>query len=234
MTDEFDEAVRTLIERMAPAHRDVALQDLNSLRERGVTSTEDLIAVLNDVSAGENRARAGWLLGRLGSDRAVEHLTAALRDPDARLRAEAARSLGTLGDPRAVPDLVETLRKDTDPDARMSAAHALGLVGDDRVVDPLLEKLADRDENPRVRGAVAEALAGPQVRRAVPHLIAALGDASVEVRFWAAFALGELGDPKALGALERLAQTDRSTLPGWRTVGEEATAAIENIRTQHG
>jgi HEAT repeat protein len=135
-----------------------------------------------------------------------------------------------LDDLRAVPELLAALQTDPDPDTRMSAAHSLGVLGDHRAVDPLLAKLADRTEDPRVRGFVAEALTGPQERRAVPFLIAVLDDPSVEVRFWAAFALGELGDSTALGALERLAQTDDAVVPGWRSVKDEAAAAIERIR----
>lgn len=93
-----------------------------------------------------------------------------------------------------------------------------------------MSELADTSEEPRVRGSAAEAFSWHQERRAVPHLIAALGDSSVEVRFWAGFALGELRDPAALSALERLARTDSATLPGWGSVMDEAAAAIETIR----
>jgi HEAT repeat protein len=113
--------------------------------------------------------------------------------------------------------------------AHYGAAHSLGLLGDHRAVDPLLARLADTSEDPRVRGFAAEALTGPGDRRAVPGLIAALADPSAEVRFWAAFALGELGDPAALSALRQLAQNDQAALPGWRSNSDEAAAAIESI-----
>lgn len=83
-----------------------------------------------------------------------------------------------------------------------------------------------------MRGFAAEALTGPGERRAVPGLIAALADSSAEVRFWAAFALGELADPAALSALQQLAQSDEATLPGWWSVSDEAAAAIERIRAR--
>jgi HEAT repeat protein len=230
MTQDFEQEIERVIDRIAPEYRDSVRQDLSNLLNGGVASWQDLVAVLRDRSAGENRARACWLLGRMRDARALDHLASALGDPDQRLRAEAARSLGALGSPRAVPDLVAALQEDADPETRIGAAYSLGLLGDHRAVDPLLAKLADGDEDPRVRGVVAESLAELQERRAVPALIAALGDPSVEVRFWASFALGELGDPAALSALERLAQTDDATLPGWRSVKEEAAAAIESIR----
>jgi HEAT repeat protein len=133
-------------------------------------------------------------------------------------------------DLRAVPELLTALHSDLDPETRMAAAYALGLLGDHRSVDGLLAKLADRNEAARIRGMAAEALTGVQERRAVPFLIAALDDPSVEVRFWAAFALGQFGDTAALGALEVLARTDDAVVAGWWSVKEEAAAAIESIR----
>jgi HEAT repeat protein len=158
----------------------------------------------------------------------------ALHDPDPVLRGAAARALGALDSPRAVPDLIAVLQTDASPDTRTDAAYALGLLGDPRTVDPLLAKLADTGEDPRLRGFAAEALAGPGERRAVPALIAALGDPSAEVRFWAASTLGQLGDPAAHSALQQLARTDEATLPGWRPVSDEAAAAIERIRSRPG
>jgi len=114
----------------------------------------------------------------------------------------------------------------------VSAAYALGQLDDPRAVDPLLAKLADTGEEPRVRGFVAEALIFYREQRVVAALIAVLSDPSAEVRFWAAFALGELKDPAALGALERLAQTDDAAVPRWGSVRDEAAAAIETIRAR--
>ena len=232
MTDDFEDIVERVIARIDPGNQHSVRDDIGALRNRGVVSWADLLAVLDDPAAGEDRATACWLLGRAGDERALGPLVAALHDPDPRLRGEAARALGALGSPRAVPELIAVLQTDANPDTRMAAAHSLGLFSDHRAVDALLARLADRSENPRVRGFAAEALAGPGERRAVPALIAALGDPSVEVRFWAAFALGEIGDPAALSALQQLARTDEATLPGWRSVSDEAAAAIENIRAR--
>jgi HEAT repeat protein len=232
MTDDFQAAIARVIAKFDPDLMYIVRNDIDSLRNRGVASWPDLVAVLNDRSAGDDRHRACWLLGRMGDERALGPLAVALRDCDPRVRGEAARSLGALDSPQAVPSLIAALQTDTDAGTRMAAAYALGLIGDARAIDPLLAKLADTSEDPRVRGFVAEAFTCHQERRAVPHLIAVLSDSSAEVRFWAAFALGQLGDPAALSALERLAQTDNATLPGWGSVMDEAAAAIERIRAQ--
>lgn len=229
MIDSFDDAVQQVIAQSTPECRDSIQGDIAALRSRGVDSWPDLLAVLTDRSAGEDRVTACWLLGCIGDEDALGPLTAALHDADTRLRGEAARALGALGSPRVVPELIAALQTDADADTRMAAAYALGLLGDPRGVDPLLSKLADTAEDAGVRGSAAEALIGPGEQRVVPPLIAALSDSSVEVRFWAAFALGQLGDSTALSELERLARTDNQTLPGWWSVGKEAAAAIERI-----
>lgn len=224
---DFDEALQRVVEQVAPDYRHRAQGDVDALRATGVRSWEQLVALLHD-GGGDNRARACWVLSRLGDRRALRHLLAALNDPDPQLRAEAARSIGTFDSPRAVPFLARTLRGDPDGDTRLAAAYALGLINGERAIDALLEAVTDVGEAARVRGMAAEALA--RTARAVPTLIAALADPLVEVRFWAAFALGQTGDPAALPALERLAATDDVVLPGWGTVKQEAAAAIEIIR----
>jgi HEAT repeat protein len=232
VTDDFEDFTERLIARFDSGSQSSVRDDIGALRDRGVASWADLVAVLDDQAAGEDRATACWLLGCAGDERALGPLAAALHGPDPLLRGAAARALGGLGSPRAVPELIAVLQTDASPDTRTDAAYALGLLGDHRAVDPLLAKLADASELPRLRGFAAEALAGSGERRAVPALVAALGDTSAEVRFWAAFALGQLGDPAALSALQQLARTDEATLPGWWSVSDEAAAAVESIKAR--
>jgi len=47
-----------------------------------------------------------------------------------------------------------------------------------------------------------------------------------------AFAFGELGDERAIPALEQLVGSDTATLESWGLVGDEAADAIANIRAQ--
>jgi len=230
MPTEFDRSLEKIAAEIAVEGRASVEKDIEHLRRLGVRSAEDLVRVLDDGAAGENRQRACWLLGRLEDRHLSAHLVRALVDRDARLRIEAARSLGTLAAVDAVPDLLRALGEDDDPDVRSAVAAALGLIGDERAVDPLLGKLGDAGEQPAVRGAAAEALTGPRSPRAVGPLIAALADPETEVRFWAAFALGQLGDERAIPSLERVAQSDTAVLEGWGRVSDEASAAIADIR----
>jgi cyclophilin family peptidyl-prolyl cis-trans isomerase/HEAT repeat protein len=90
-----------------------------------------------------------------------------LRDPDRRVRRRAALTAGRLGDPAAVPALVELLN-DGEPEVRQMSAFALGLIGDRSAVDRLLFSLADTES--AVRARAAEALGRIGDGRAAGHI----------------------------------------------------------------
>jgi len=105
---------------------------------------------------------------------------------------------------------------------------------------PLLLALKDRSEVVTVRAQAAESLGNllgcghPRTRRyrkAERWLIYALCDPAPEIRFWSAFALGTMRSYRALPRLEVLAAVDTAVCPGWWTVQDEATDAIECIIT---
>ena len=92
-----------------------------------------------------------------------------------------------------------------------TAEDALGRMGS-AAVPMLIEKLRYEDPEPArqasVRRQAAEVIAriGPQAQAAVPELIKALDDPSVDVRKSAAFALGQIG-PAASSAAPALLRT---------------------------
>ncbi len=167
------------------------------------------------------------LLGRLGSTQASQ-------------RWEAAEGLGELGDPRAIPALVQALR---DPHAfvRWAAARAIGRIGGEEAVALLLPLLQEDDplvrrsaadalgylDTPDVRQALRRALRDPDpsVRRNAIEAVARLGDREAVgilaavltssddlwIRYSAAEALGLVGDHRAIAALIEVAQ-DRQVL----------------------
>jgi HEAT repeat protein len=232
---DFKTKLQSVVEQLAPDDRALTEQGLEALLQAGGDSFEGFFAVLRDPSAGTNvRQTACWFLGRLGNKRqAVPALLGLLLDHEADpgVRGEAARSLALLRSKRSLQPLIAALG-DTEVEVRTSAAYALGSLADERAFDALLKALSNREEDPQVRGMVAEALARFQDRRAVAPLIAALHDPSAEVRFWASFALAGLGDPQALPDLERLAAADEAVVPGWWSVKKEAADAIESIKAR--
>jgi bilin biosynthesis protein len=186
-----------------------------------------------ETSVYDEVARA---LRKMGAP-AREYLVLAMRQDDYRTRVSAARFLGHLSDPLAVPPLIEALSHE-DINLREEAIRALGKTGDPRAVrhvspflrdpnefmrekaavalsdihdpqtvEPLISALGDPDRT--VRRLAAEGLGFTKDQRAVDPLIAALGDKEYGVRVYAAKSLGEIGDRRAVKPLKR-AMKDRN------------------------
>jgi len=147
------------------------------------------------------RYYAAWWLGKFGLESAttaerqsmVTALIAALADESDRtelggypLRRNAARALGKLGDPQAVPPLIACLGCD-DFYVREAAAIALGQLGDAAAVEPLKTLLA---------GGVAMATRVP----GRPHLAQPV-EAVIE-------SLGQLGGTSAIPLIEPFLEHD--------------------------
>jgi len=71
----------------------------------------------------EYRWGAADALGRIGDERVVEPLIAAMKDPDPRVRKKAAWALGQIGDIRGQRPLLEAIRDEND-DVREIAGEA--------------------------------------------------------------------------------------------------------------
>lgn len=123
-------------------------------------------------------------------------------------------------------------------ESRRMAAWALGFLADDHATPALVRALNDRTEDTEVRVYAAEALGHLQPEKghdeALAALLHALTDREPGVRFWAAFALGNLGDERAIPALQRLAERDSTVVPGWWSIEKEALDSIERIRLSKG
>jgi HEAT repeat protein len=235
LTDNFKARLETLVELSNPHSRRKVKENLARLLSLGAESLESLIAILKDQAIeGDIRLLVCWILGQLGDKTAATPLLEVFSGQNINLSLEAAKSLGMLKSKRAVPPLIEELIKGDNVDKRAASAYALGLLLDERAVDPLLSVMNNKNDSPKVRGAAAEALVwfGKKRKRVVDALISGLEDASVEVRFWSAFALGEMKVKRAISKLEKLAAEDDEVLPGWWSVGKEASNAIDRIKSR--
>lgn len=96
---------------------------------------------------------------------------------DSRIREEAAYSLESIGDTRAVDALIAALM-DLDGNVRLKAARALGTLRDLRAVEPLFTSLRDPDQIVRVFAAYALEKLGD--KRAIEPLRAAFKNSSHE------------------------------------------------------
>jgi HEAT repeat protein len=164
------------------------------------------------------RAGAAYRLGDIGSPLAADGLTSALRDPSRDVRTTAARSLGKLRVPEAVPPLLEAVAARRIPPAlagwallqigpsalprlrtaldaqepvnRAGAVRMLGFLGDAADAQSIEERLLDTSG--QVRAAAARSMARIGSSRNVPALLVALDDRLPVVRVAAAEALGRL------------------------------------------
>ena len=139
-----------------------------------------------------------------GSGETYDALVRAVNAPDWSVRMDAAKSLGELGDVRAVEPLIECL-EDEDEDVRSIAAEALGKIGDAKAIEPLIKAL--NDDKRAVRSAAAEAL-GRIGKPGVEQLVQALKDKSARVRLGAAEALGKLRDVRTIEPLIQALEDD--------------------------
>ncbi len=127
------------------------------------------------------------------------------RDP--RVKRYMALCLGKIGDPQAVPALIEATA-DPDPDTRLYAVWALGAIQDPRA-GPALAALVDAEDD-GLRTMVAYSLGTVEGDAAVEGLAKLLHDPRTDVRWNAAAALARHGDP---GGVELLGDMlDRPTV----------------------
>jgi HEAT repeat protein len=120
-----------------------------------------------------------------------------LKDPDSKVRRNAAEKLGERRDASTIRALIEVL-KYQNPLVREVAAMALGMIGDAEGVPALIEALVSG--NMFVREKAAEAL-GKIGKPAVPALIRLLNDELERDRWHSAVVLGEIKDTRAVPAL---------------------------------
>jgi HEAT repeat protein len=159
------------------------------------------------------------LLTRLPPE-AAPALRAALTDPNARIRAMAARALGAFCEPETVAALIYVLEHDLAPDVRRVAVAALADCGGDEAVQALIA-FYRQDTDLYGRIGAAHALAALRASAALGLLSDLLW--SDEPNPWllgeTALALGELGDPAAFDAL-----ADALEHPNADVRGKAATA----------
>lgn len=118
----------------------------------GSEAADYLYEALNAASLDVRCAVIG-ALGHVAQEQSDEKscnlLVAALTDPEALIRTEAAAALGQVNYPPAVPHLILAIR-DPDLDVRKAAINSLGKIGDRSALEPLQALLNDEQEVVRV------------------------------------------------------------------------------------
>lgn len=147
---------------------------------------------------------------------------------------EASKEVWNIDGNAVAKQLIETLKRGRRVFNRSAAAYAMQAVRDTHVAMALESTVRNKSENPDVRGQAAEALAHCHRRSAHNLLLKTLRDPSKDVRFWCAFALGQMRERKAVPIL-RLLMSDQRLVRGFHSVAKEALDAIGEIeRRQPG
>jgi len=166
----------------------------------GRTSTK-LVQYLQTVLNTENGyvgVGAAELLGRIGSEKAVNVLIAALDAKDSLNRWAIPKALGQSNHDKAVDVLIATFN-DEGLDLRKRAVEAIGEVGSRKAVNALIA--AFNQEKSYVKESAIEALGKIGSKEAIDVLITAIKDENRNVRMNAAVALGQIGCEKAVNTL---------------------------------
>ena len=236
----------------------LAMQDLNwasSALKGDAALRERAVAVLGDVGNADAVALLGNLLGKnndakvrrdaaraLGASReqgALAVLRSGLADADAEVRAEAIKSLGTVGRRligRGVQDigsqvggwLAQVAQQSTGTEALLAKSTLLKL-GDNSQRTAVAQGL--REAEPETRRQLIE-----QVDRDADLLAAALRDPVVELRQLAARKLAELGDKRAVEVLKETLSAQAETPLGLQAYAllrrlNESVTAPANVGT---
>jgi len=241
VAEEGDPPARPLTRSAARCETRVAWELLRKLRGDARVPLSELLDQRGELArarrrtrtrGGVGRARAASLLGDAADGAALPDLVKLLSDRDPEVRRIAVRSLGQLGAPEAVPDLLATLHGghacsptviaealmeigavahpelriglgSPEPAQREIAALVLGLTGALDATDDLTGLLA-YDPDAAVRRRAGEALGRLGLPAAVPALSETLAVAATGAeREVAARALARIGDPRASPALAR-------------------------------
>ena len=186
-----DTAIPCLVHALKHEDWLVRLHAVESLgKTQSPRAVEPLLSLLFNDSDSAVREDAVRALGEIGDAGAVDHLCVAMREPG--LRTVAVEALGRIGNPCAVPVLIDVVTGSAPPEATRTAVgcgdqwneelitqgaavRALGLIRDDRAIPSLVAALSPI--HTRAEAAASLAKFGSKV---VPVLIPLLNNSSDE------------------------------------------------------
>ncbi len=176
-------------------------------------SSNELIEALADPSFSV-RQEAIHSIGRMpAEDELVDALIELLEDPESELNISAARAIGRIGSPRAIPALRRTLFSGYGP-LEANSARALALLGDTDSISHFQAKLL-QDPNPRLKLSYASALGKLRVKEAVEQLFDILKQTESEV------SRGEIGL-----AIARIVGNEKYYLQHWRSLHSDFNTSV--------
>lgn len=226
------ERLESVSNALRDEEKEVAHAYVQSFQQAGISSTVQLVEVATDAST-ETAVRdmACRLLAWLDVQSAVPALAQSLETGDDRFAWAAANALVRLRANDTAETILRVLEQGS-PTKQAAAAWVLGWLGLESAIPSLRVAVVDESLTIDVRAHATEALGIMQAHQAVPDLVTILSSESAELRYWAAYALGQIGDPTSIPELERLASSDIAVLSDGRSVREEALEALDEIRSR--
>lgn len=224
-----EKRARWNIDRLKSEDREARFDACRNLLLIGKPAVEPLIQVLQ-TSDERSRFIAAQLLGKIGDHRAVEPLIDALKNNSVAVCEVAVVALGKLMDRRCVSPLIECLHENPAPSIRAKTAEALGILRTVETEEALVKALQDssaevrknalialnsfmdsrlnmlffkmtEDPDGDVRYIAVQILRHAKFSDALNRFIELLDDDVPGVRQEAAYALGEIGNKKAVAPL---------------------------------
>lgn len=184
--------------------------------------TRETVDVASNLSLSQKVGKfIKWFAHRDGPVRSWRYfptrvLLRKLQSESAEMRAYAAEGLGGVGDVHAVAPLINAL-SDHNSTVRRFAISSLGKIRDERAIEVLIPFLQDAEADMRCTAVVAlgelglseERFSTPPVQ-IIDALISSVRDTNRAVCSAAVVALGRIGNPQAVSALNELAEATES------------------------
>ncbi|HOK55981.1 MAG TPA: HEAT repeat domain-containing protein [bacterium] len=172
----------------------------------------------------EIRKYAIWALGEIKEDIEIEKLIPLIKDKEFLVRKEVAETFEKIKNPLSIPQLIELL-DDSNWMVRMASVKALGALKDIRGFEPVLNMLNDKQIEVKIEAI--KALANFKDKRATVSLISNLNDRyHLLIREYSAYALGEIGDKRAVYSLINLLKSENYEL---KRIAREALRKITGV-----
>jgi putative membrane-bound dehydrogenase-like protein len=174
---------------------------------------KELAALLGNAAAPAiARWHALWALDAIDGGRASQkEVLKAINDPEASVRRQAIRQLGTRRIADATKPLIHRL-KDPEASVRFQAATALGRIADPKAVDPLLAALDENDFFTRFAVFTALNRIGRSDAAQWSAIVKGLSRREPTVHEGVEFALRETFDPALVAELARLARNRQQSV----------------------
>lgn len=230
---DYPDVSKVLLALLQDPEAPVRVRAAQSLEHLGnpIEPTTLLLLYLRE-SEGEVQNLLGRVLKSSNRRALISSLNERLVDPaeELRTKANAARCMGELGDPSAIPHLLAQLSA-TDVRLRANVIEGLGQLGDPNLVDILMPFLTD--EVPRIAANAAIAVWNLGGRDVVERLARLMSTADPASQASAIYALGEIGMVEFVGPLNELLNQVNSSLvmtDSQKRIQRNILGALEKIR----